>query len=81
MLYSLKCATTALCGESNMSLSMIYPVVATLLSKHLKQNPRGVFQSHKLKKKKKRNVSASLKGRLGPTDARYAYLSVPLNNI
>lgn len=39
VLHSLKCATTALCGESNVSLSMIYPVVANLLSKHLKEVP------------------------------------------
>uniref|UniRef100_H3B362 HAT C-terminal dimerisation domain-containing protein n=1 Tax=Latimeria chalumnae TaxID=7897 RepID=H3B362_LATCH len=39
VLCSLKCATTALCGESEVSISMVYPVTATLLSKHLKPVP------------------------------------------
>uniref|UniRef100_H3ARX0 BED-type domain-containing protein n=1 Tax=Latimeria chalumnae TaxID=7897 RepID=H3ARX0_LATCH len=39
VLHSLKCATTALCGESEVSISMVYPVTATLLSKHLKLVP------------------------------------------
>ncbi|KAL3048788.1 hypothetical protein OYC64_008294 [Pagothenia borchgrevinki] len=39
VLRSLKCATTALCGESGVSSSMIYPVTATLLTKHLPVAP------------------------------------------
>nr|XP_014354555.1 PREDICTED: zinc finger BED domain-containing protein 1-like [Latimeria chalumnae] len=39
VLRSLKCATTALHGESEVSISMVYPVTATLLSKHLKPVP------------------------------------------
>uniref|UniRef100_H3AUA9 HAT C-terminal dimerisation domain-containing protein n=1 Tax=Latimeria chalumnae TaxID=7897 RepID=H3AUA9_LATCH len=40
VLRSLKCATTALCGESEVLISMVYPVTATLLSKHLKLVPK-----------------------------------------
>lgn len=64
VLHSLKCATTASCGESTVSLSMIYPVVANLLSKHLKESPD---QSTKVTAFKKA-VSASLKERLAPED-------------
>uniref|UniRef100_H2ZT93 HAT C-terminal dimerisation domain-containing protein n=1 Tax=Latimeria chalumnae TaxID=7897 RepID=H2ZT93_LATCH len=39
VLHSLNCATAALCGESEVSISMMYPVTATLLSKHLKPVP------------------------------------------
>ena len=39
VLRSLKCATTALCGKSEVSSSIIYPVTATLLSKHLRASP------------------------------------------
>uniref|UniRef100_H3B6R6 HAT C-terminal dimerisation domain-containing protein n=1 Tax=Latimeria chalumnae TaxID=7897 RepID=H3B6R6_LATCH len=39
VLHSLKCATTALCGESKVSILMVYPVTATLLSKHLEPVP------------------------------------------
>ncbi|XP_063743762.1 E3 SUMO-protein ligase ZBED1-like [Eleginops maclovinus] len=68
VLHSLKCATTALCGESNVSLSMIYPVVANLLSKHLKEVPE---ESNKVTNFKK-NVATSLKARLAPADTSSA---------
>uniref|UniRef100_H3A6Y0 HAT C-terminal dimerisation domain-containing protein n=1 Tax=Latimeria chalumnae TaxID=7897 RepID=H3A6Y0_LATCH len=56
VLRSLKCATTALCDESEVSLSMVYPVTATLLSKHLKPVPEEF----------KTAVSESLRRRLEP---------------
>lgn len=69
VLYSLKCATTALCARVvNVSLSMIFPVVANLQSKHLKELPE---ESSKVADFKKA-VSASLKERLAPEDASSA---------
>ena len=68
VLHSLKCATTALCGESGVSISMIYPVTATLLSKHLKETPG---ESPKFTRFKQ-TVSASLERRLAPADIRNA---------
>ena len=68
VLHSLKCATTALCGESGVSISMIYPVTATLLSKHLKETPG---ESPKVTRFKQ-TVSASLERRLAPADIRNA---------
>uniref|UniRef100_A0AAV2KTN5 Uncharacterized protein n=1 Tax=Knipowitschia caucasica TaxID=637954 RepID=A0AAV2KTN5_KNICA len=64
VLHSLKHATTALCGESAVSISMVYPVTATLISKHLKENEG---ESPKVSQFK-RSVSASLERRLAPTD-------------
>uniref|UniRef100_A0A8C6TE01 BED-type domain-containing protein n=1 Tax=Neogobius melanostomus TaxID=47308 RepID=A0A8C6TE01_9GOBI len=64
VLHSLKHATTALCGESGVSISMVYPVTATLISKHLKENEG---ESPKVSQFK-RSVSASLERRLAPTD-------------
>ncbi|KAL7395064.1 hypothetical protein ABVT39_009421 [Epinephelus coioides] len=64
VLHSLKCASTALCGESGVSISMIYPVTATLLSKHLKQTQG---ESPKVSQFK-RTVAASLEQRLAPAD-------------
>lgn len=52
MLYSLKYATTALCGESNVSCSMIYDLVATLLSRNLKGIPEEYSKATNTKKKK-----------------------------
>uniref|UniRef100_H3AF17 HAT C-terminal dimerisation domain-containing protein n=1 Tax=Latimeria chalumnae TaxID=7897 RepID=H3AF17_LATCH len=40
VLRSLKCATTALCGKSEVLISMVYPITTTLLSKHLKLVPK-----------------------------------------
>ena len=34
-LHSLKCATTVMCSETHMCLSMVHPVTRSLLSKHL----------------------------------------------
>lgn len=39
VLQTLKCATTALSGESDVSISMVYPIITTLLSKHLRCVP------------------------------------------
>ncbi|KAJ8353586.1 hypothetical protein SKAU_G00211530 [Synaphobranchus kaupii] len=36
VLNSLKTATTALCGEAYVSVSMVYPVTMSLLNRHLK---------------------------------------------
>uniref|UniRef100_H3ARV4 HAT C-terminal dimerisation domain-containing protein n=1 Tax=Latimeria chalumnae TaxID=7897 RepID=H3ARV4_LATCH len=60
VLRSLKCATTALCGKSEVSISMVYPVTATLLSKHLKLVPE---ESNKVTEIKTA-VSESLRRRL-----------------
>lgn len=68
VLHSLKCATTALCGESGVSISMVYPVTATLISKHLKETER---ESPKVTQFK-RTVSASLERRLAPADVSSA---------
>ena len=38
VLKSLKMAKTVLCGESDVSFSLVYPVTTTLLSKHLLQS-------------------------------------------
>uniref|UniRef100_H2ZY22 HAT C-terminal dimerisation domain-containing protein n=1 Tax=Latimeria chalumnae TaxID=7897 RepID=H2ZY22_LATCH len=62
VLRSLKCATTALCGESEVSISMVYPVTATLLSKHLKPVPE---ESNKVTEFKTA-VSESLRWHLEP---------------
>lgn len=72
VLRSLKCATTALCGESGVSSSMIYPVTATLLSKHLRVAPG---ESAKVSQYKEA-VSVSLKRRLAPNEVDSA-LKVP----
>ncbi|KAK1901504.1 Zinc finger BED domain containing protein 1 [Dissostichus eleginoides] len=58
VLRSLKCATTALCG--GVSSSMIYPVTATLLTKHLPVAP----EESKKVAEYKQTVSVSLKRRL-----------------
>ncbi len=68
VLRSLKCATTALCGESGVSISMVYPVTATLLSKHLKVIPG---ESPKVSQFKQ-TVSTSLERRLAPADVSSA---------
>lgn len=68
VLHSLKCATTALCGESGVSISMVYPVTATLISKHLKETEG---ESPKVTQFK-RTVSASLERRLAPADVSSA---------
>uniref|UniRef100_H3B7L0 HAT C-terminal dimerisation domain-containing protein n=1 Tax=Latimeria chalumnae TaxID=7897 RepID=H3B7L0_LATCH len=62
VLCSLKCATTALCGESEVPISMVYPVTATLLSKHLKPVPE---ESNKVTEFKTA-VSETLRRRLEP---------------
>uniref|UniRef100_H2ZY19 HAT C-terminal dimerisation domain-containing protein n=1 Tax=Latimeria chalumnae TaxID=7897 RepID=H2ZY19_LATCH len=62
VLRSLKCATTVLFGESEVSISMVYPVTATLLSKHLKTVPE---ESNKVTEFKTA-VSESLRLRLQP---------------
>uniref|UniRef100_H3AQ33 BED-type domain-containing protein n=1 Tax=Latimeria chalumnae TaxID=7897 RepID=H3AQ33_LATCH len=62
VLRSLKCATTALRGESEVSISMVYPITATLLSKHLKPVPE---ESNKVTEFKTA-VSESLRWRLEP---------------
>ncbi|KAK5896155.1 hypothetical protein CgunFtcFv8_009785 [Champsocephalus gunnari] len=62
VLRSLKCATTAPCGESGVSSSMVYPVTATLLTKHL---PVAPGESKKVAEYKQ-TVSASLERRLKP---------------
>lgn len=36
VLHSLKCATTALCSESHVCMCVGYPVIFSLLSRHLK---------------------------------------------
>ncbi|XP_053571595.1 E3 SUMO-protein ligase ZBED1-like [Bombina bombina] len=63
VLSSLKCATTALCRESEVSISMIYPVTATLLSKHLIST---TGESTKVSQFKT-TVLESLKRRFSPT--------------
>ncbi|ROL45338.1 Zinc finger BED domain-containing protein 1 [Anabarilius grahami] len=68
VLHSLKCATTALCGESGVSISMVYPVTATLLSKHLKEIPG---ESPKVSQFKQ-TVSMSLERRLAPANVSSA---------
>ncbi|KAK5910468.1 hypothetical protein CesoFtcFv8_004300 [Champsocephalus esox] len=68
VLRSLKCATTALCGESGVSSSMIYPVTATLLTKHL---PVAPGESEKVAEYKQ-TVSVSLKRRLKPDEVESA---------
>ncbi|KAK5933029.1 hypothetical protein CgunFtcFv8_004687 [Champsocephalus gunnari] len=68
VLRSLKCATTALCGESGVSSSMIYPVTATLLTKHL---PVAPGESKKVAEYKQ-TVSVSLKRRLKPDKVKSA---------
>lgn len=39
VLRSLKCATTALCSETHVSISLVYPVTNSLLSRHLNVLP------------------------------------------
>lgn len=68
VLRSLKCATTALCGESEVSISMMYPVTSTLLSKHLISTTE---ESTKVSQFKT-TVSESLKRRLAPEDTETA---------
>ncbi|KAK5883122.1 hypothetical protein CesoFtcFv8_019485 [Champsocephalus esox] len=68
VLRSLKCTTTALCGESGVSSSMIYPVTATLLTKHL---PVAPGESKKVAEYKQ-TVSVSLKRRLKPDEVESA---------
>ncbi|KAJ4946748.1 hypothetical protein JOQ06_008794 [Pogonophryne albipinna] len=72
VLHSLKCATTALCGESGVSSSMIYPVTATLLTKHLPVAP----EESKKVAEYKQTVSVSLKRRLKPDEVESA-MKVP----
>uniref|UniRef100_H3AH25 HAT C-terminal dimerisation domain-containing protein n=1 Tax=Latimeria chalumnae TaxID=7897 RepID=H3AH25_LATCH len=62
VLHSLTCATTALCGESEVSILMVYPVTATLLSKHLKPVPKESNEVTEFKTA----VSKSLRRRLEP---------------
>ncbi|KAK1159910.1 zinc finger BED domain-containing protein 1-like [Acipenser oxyrinchus oxyrinchus] len=68
VLRSLKCGTTALCGESEVSISMVYPVTSTLLSKHLIST---TGESTKVSQFKT-TVSESLKRRLAPEDTETA---------
>ncbi|CAM4604123.1 unnamed protein product [Leuciscus chuanchicus] len=68
MLHSLKCATTALCGEYVVSISMVYPVTITLLSKYLKEIPG---ENAKVKGFKS-TVSVSLERRFGPAEVSNA---------
>ncbi|KAL3053015.1 hypothetical protein OYC64_005529 [Pagothenia borchgrevinki] len=68
VLRSLKCATTALCGESGVSSSMIYPVTATLMTKHLPVAP----EESKKVAEYKQTVSVSLKRRLKPDEVEGA---------
>ena len=68
VLGSLKCATTALCGESGVSSSLIYPVTATLLTKHLPVAP----EESKKVAEYKQTVSVSLKRRLKPDEVESA---------
>ncbi len=56
------------CGESGVSISMVYPVTATLLSKHLKVIPG---ESPKVSQFKQ-TVSTSLERRLAPADVSSA---------
>ncbi|XP_064417131.1 E3 SUMO-protein ligase ZBED1-like [Latimeria chalumnae] len=77
VLRSLKCATTALCGESEVSVSMVYPVTATLLSKHLKPVPE---ESNKVTEFKTA-VSESLRRRLEPVALHRAGKAVLISSL
>lgn len=69
MPHLLKWATTLLCGESWVSISMVYLVTATPLSKHLKEN---LGESPKVSQFK-RTLSALLERWLAPADVSRAH--------
>ncbi|KAK7160440.1 hypothetical protein R3I93_008173 [Phoxinus phoxinus] len=62
VLRALKLATTALCSEKEVSVSVVYPITAALLSRHLK---RDEGESPKVSEFKRR-VSESLTSRMEP---------------
>jgi hypothetical protein len=62
VLKSLKCATTALCGETELSISMVHPITATLLSRYLRPTEG---ESPKVREFKGK-VAESLSSRIEP---------------
>lgn len=65
VLHTLKCATTALCSESYVCISMVYPVTSTLLDKHLKTEDGELAKVAEFKT----TVAESLRKRMAPADS------------
>lgn len=68
VLRTLKCATTALCSESNVCISMVCPVTSTLLHKHLNTEDGESVKVTEFKT----TLAESLRRRMAPADSERA---------